>query len=140
MTYRIDVTAEAPVKPTERTDAVREAIETLFPDADVETREDRVIAETHDVSHLRKRLFEQRILDTARSVFFDRRGPNGFSFELKKQAALTNVVNFAVGNPSELGEIEVAITVHDPSVEAFIDYLAPATDDGNPPEFPGDGE
>jgi len=135
--YRIDVRIEAPVNPTEVTDRVVEAIQTLFPKATIERGEDRVTAETHDLSHFRKRLFEQRILDTARGVFYDRRGPNGFSFELKKQAALQDVVNFSVGNPDELGDVEVAVTVRDPDVETFIDYLAPATEDGEPPEFPG---
>lgn len=132
--HQIDVRIEAQVKPTERTERVGEAIRTLFPTATIEIRDDRITAETHDLSHFRERLFEQRILDTARGVFFDRRGPNGFTFELKKQAALQNVVNFAVGNPSELGDIQVAIEVHEPEVSEFIDYLAPATQDGTPPE------
>ena len=134
--YRIDVTVEAPVHPTERTEAVAEAIGTMFPKATVEPADDRVRATTHDLSHFRQRLFEQRILDTARGVFFDRRGPNGFAFELKKQAALQDVVNFAVGNPSELGDIQVVVEVTEPAVTDFIDFLAPATEDGTPPEFP----
>ena len=136
--YQIDVRLDAQVKPTEVESRVTETITTLFPESEVETREGRVTAETHDVSHFRKRLFEQRILDTARSEFFANRGPNGFSFDLKKQAARNDVVNFAVGNPDELGDVEVAVTVHEPDVEAFIDYLAPATDDGEPPEYPGE--
>lgn len=131
--YRVDVRIEAPVEHTEVPDRVAEAVEALFPSADVEVAPDRVTAETHDLSHFRKRLFEQRILDTARGVFFDRRGPNGFDFELKKAAALQDVVNFSVGNPDELGDIQVAVTVREPDVEAFIDYLAPATEDGKPP-------
>lgn len=131
--YQVDVRIEAPVMYTEVTERVVEAVEALFPKADIETAADRVTAETHDLSHFRDRLFEQRILDTARGVFYDRRGPNGFAFELKKQPAREDVVNFAVGNPDELGDIQVAVTVRDPSVEAFIDFLAPATEDGEPP-------
>lgn len=131
--YRVDVRIEAPVKHTEVPDRVAEAVGTLFPSAEVEVSADRVTAETHDLSHFRERLFEQRILDTARGVFFDRRGPNGFAFELKKAAALQDVVNFSVGNPDELGDIQVAVTVREPEVETFIDYLAPATEDGKPP-------
>lgn len=135
--YQVDVRIEAPIHPTEDPDRVAEAVTTLFPTADVEVGGDRVTATAHDVSHFRERLFEQRILDTARSQFFERRGPNGVSFALKKQAARNDVVNFAVGNPAELGDVEVAITVRDPDVEAFIDYLAPATEDGRPPETDG---
>jgi hypothetical protein len=136
--YQIDVRIDAPVTHTEVPERVLEAIETIFPKAEVSVGEDRVSAETHDLSHFRERLFEQRILDTARGVFFDRRGPNGFSFELKKQAALQDVVNFSVGNPDELGDIEVAVTVRDPDVETFIDHLAPATEDGEPPSLDED--
>lgn len=132
-TYQIDVSIDAPVNPTEVEDRVVEAVTTLFPKATVERHGDRVSAETHDVSHFRERLFAQRILDTARSVFYSNRGPNGFSFSLKKQAARTDVVNFTVGSPDELGGVTVAVTVRSPDVEAFIDYLAPETEDGTPP-------
>lgn len=133
---RIEATVEAPVKETEVAKRVLEAITTLFPESEVETRDDRVVATTHDLGHFRQRLFEQRILDTARDVFFERAGPRGFSFELKKQAALEDVINFSVGTPDELGAIEVAVTVHEPDVEEFIDAFAPATEDGAPPEPP----
>lgn len=134
-TYSVDVRIEAPVNYTEVPERVAEAVASLFPEAEIEVTEDRVTAETHDLSHFRDRLYEQRILDTARGVFFDRRGPNGFSFELKKAAALQDVVNFSVGNPDELDDIQVAVTVREPDVESFIDYLAPATEDGKPPEW-----
>ena len=133
---RVEATIEAPVKETEVTDRVVEAIQTLFPESEIDTRDDRVVAHTYDLGHFRRRLFEQRILDTARDVFLDRAGPRGFSFELKKAAALEDVINFSVGTPDELGAIEVAVTVHDPSVEKYIDVLAPQTEDGTPPEPP----
>jgi len=131
--FRIAVEISAPINYTEEPERVAEAVETLFPTADLDVGEDRVTARTHDLSHFRERLFQQRILDTARGVFFDRRGPNGFAFELKKAAALQDVVNFSVGNPDELGDIEVAVTVEEPDVETVLDYLAPATEDGEPP-------
>lgn len=134
--YKVDVRIEAPVNPTEVPDRVAETITALFPESDVSVGENRVTAETHDISHFRRRLFEQRILDTARSVFDDNRGPNGVSFELKKQAARHDVVNFAIGNPDELGDVQVAITVREPDVAEFLDYLAPATNEGEPPSFP----
>ncbi len=134
--HRIEATIEAPVKETEVTERVIEAIRTLFPESEVETREDRVVATTNDLGHFRKRLFEQRILDTARDVFFDRAGPRGFAFELKKAAALEDLINFSVGTSGELGAIEVAVTVYEPDVEQYIDMLAPATEDGTPPETP----
>jgi predicted RNA binding protein with dsRBD fold (UPF0201 family) len=35
------------------------------------------------------------------------------------------VVNFAVGNPDELGDVHVSVRVEEPDAETFIDYIAP---------------
>ena len=51
---------------------------------------------------------------------------------MKKQAEFRGVINFAVGNPDELGDIEVQVTVHDPDVEGVVDHVAPPTEDGTP--------
>jgi hypothetical protein len=131
MMYSVDVRIEAPVRDTEVADRVVRAVETLFPGADAELVDEgnRVVATTHQLDHFTERLREQRILDTARAVFFDRRTADGFAFELKKQAALHDVVNFSVGSPDELGDVRVEVTVRDPSVEEFVDHVAPRTED-----------
>lgn len=132
--YRIDVRIETPVKETEVAERVIEAVRTLFPAAEFRLESGRVVGQTHDLSHFRQRLYEQRILDTAREQFLAAAGPNGFRFELKKLPAREDVVTFSVGSPDELGAIEIAVTVHEPDVETFVDYLAPATEEGTPPE------
>lgn len=134
MIYSVDVEISAPVKPTEVPDRVARAVESLFPTADVEVRADEVTAETHDLDAFREKLFEQRILDTARSTFLDGRTDSGFAFDVKKQAAFRGVVNFSVGNPAELGDVHVAVTVRDPDVDAFVAHLAPETEQGEPVE------
>jgi predicted RNA binding protein with dsRBD fold (UPF0201 family) len=128
MIHRIDVRVVAPVRDTEVTDRVADAVHELFPNAEVREESGRLVAETHALEAFSERLHEQEILDTARTEFFRRADGEGFSFALKKQA----VVNFAVGNPDELGDIEVHVTVHDPDVESVIDHVAPATEDGEP--------
>ena len=77
-------------------------------------------------------LHEQEILDTARKRFLESREGDTFSFDLKKQAAFEGVVNFAVGNPDELGDIHVRVRVEEPSVEEFVDHIAPPTEEGKP--------
>jgi len=134
--YSVDVRVTAPVNPTELEDRVADAIQTLFPGAEVETQGSRVVAETHTVEDFRERLFEQRILDTARKQFQSNQTNEGFSFDLKKQAAFNGTVNFAVGNPDELGDLHVEVTVREPDVGQFVDYLAPKTEDGEPLEEP----
>ena len=134
--YSVDLRVTAPVNPTELEDRVADAITTLFPGAEVETQGSRVVAETHTVEEFRERLFEQRILDTARKQFRANQTPAGFSFDLKKQAAFNGTVNFAVGNPDELGDLHVEVTVREPAVEQFVRYLAPETEEGEPLEEP----
>jgi predicted RNA binding protein with dsRBD fold (UPF0201 family) len=130
--YSVDVRITAPVHGTEVTARVVDAVEALSPGAEVEERDGRIVAETHSLEHLSERLHRQEILDTARSAFFEGLAGDTFAFQLKKQAAFAGVVNFAVGPPDELGEIEVEVEVREPDVEAFIDYVAPPTDGGVP--------
>ena len=132
MIYSIDVRIEAPVRDTEVTARVRDAVENLFPNADVVHEDGRLVGESHSLDHFSELLHEQEILDTARREFERREGGDGFSFALKKQAAFKGVVNFAVGNPDELGDIEVHVTVHEPDVETFVDDVAPPTKEGKP--------
>jgi hypothetical protein len=130
--YSVDVRIVAPVRDTEVADRVSDAVTNLFPNADVSREAGRVVAETHAMDRFSERLHEQEILDSARREFFRRADADGFSFALKKQAAFKGVVNFSVGNPDELGDIEVHVRVREPSVEAFVDAIAPPTEDGKP--------
>ena len=132
MIYSVDVQITAPVNDTEVTDRVADAITNLFPDADVERGHGELRAETHSLEHFSELLHRQEILDTARSVFFGNRRGDAFSFDLKKQAAFQGVVNFAVGEPSELGDLHVRVRVNEPTVEAYVDHVAPPTEDGRP--------
>ncbi|GGJ12489.1 hypothetical protein GCM10008995_22920 [Halobellus salinus] len=132
MIYRIDARVVAPVTDTEVTDRVEDAVRNLFPDVEFDHVEGELVGETHSLERFSERLHDQEILDTARREFFKGADDDGFRFSLKKQAAFKSVINFAVGNPDELGDIEVAVTVHDPDVEAYIDYVAPPTEDGTP--------
>ncbi|MFP4625202.1 MAG: RNA-binding domain-containing protein [Natronomonas sp.] len=134
MIYRNDVQITVPVNPTEVTDRVADAIRNLFPEAEIESLPGELIAKTHSLEHLSERLHEQAILDTARGQFFANRQGNTFSFDLKKQAAFEGRVNFVVGSPSELGDLHVRVTVEEPDVDAFIDHIAPPTEDGRPIE------
>jgi predicted RNA binding protein with dsRBD fold (UPF0201 family) len=132
MIYSVDIQITAPVNDTEVTDRVRDAITNLFPNAEVEHQHGELIGEAHSMDHFSELLHRQEILDTARREFFgDRRGDT-FSFALKKQPAFEEVVNFAVGNPDELGDLRVRVQVEEPDVEAFVDHVAPPTEDGRP--------
>jgi len=132
MIYSIDVQITAPVNDTELADRVATAIENLFPGAEPEERHGEVVAEVHSLDHLSELLHRQEILDTARGEFLAERRGDTFAFDLKKQAAFEGVVNFAVGDPSELGDLHVRVRVEEPSVEEFVDAVAPPTEEGEP--------
>ena len=132
MIYSVDVQITAPVNDTEVTDRVRDAILNLFPDADLDHQHGELVGETHSLEQLSEHLNRQEILDSARKVFFENRDGDTFTFDLKKQAAFESVVTFAVGNPSELGDIHVRVRVDEPSVEEYVDYVAPPTEEGRP--------
>ncbi len=132
MIYRVDVQITAPVNHTEVRDRVADAITNLFPEAEVQSHPGELLATCHSMDHFSERLHEQAILDTARGAFFADREGDTFSFDLKKQAAFQGIVNFAVGDGSELGDLHVRVTVHEPDVETFVDHVAPPTEDGRP--------
>jgi hypothetical protein len=132
--YSVDVTITAPVMDTEVTERVKDAVLNIFPEAELTERHGEVVGEAHSMEHFSELLHEQEILDTARNQFFDGVRSDGFEFALKKQAAFVGVVNFAVGNPGELGEITVRVDVREPGVEAYVDHVAPPTEDGRPIE------
>ena len=134
MIYSVDVQITTPVKETEVPERVEDAVENLFPEADIERSPGELLARSHGMEHFSELLHEQAILDTARGAFFGGQEGDTFSFELKKQAAFEGRVNFAVGKPGELGTIHVRVKVDDPSVEAYVDHVAPPTEDGKPIE------
>ena len=132
MIYSIDVQITAPVEDTEIADRVATAIENIFPGAEPEEQHGELVAAVHSLDHFSELLHRQEILDTARGEFFGNRRGDTFSFDLKKQAAFEGVVNFAVGSPDELGDIHVRVRVEEPTVEEFVDHVAPPTEEGRP--------
>ncbi|WP_290816466.1 RNA-binding domain-containing protein [Halovivax sp.] len=130
--YRVDVEITAPVFDTEVTSRVADAITNVFPNAELEEGHGEIRGTAHSLEHLSELLHRQEILDTARGEFFANREGDAFSFALKKQPALMGRVNFSVGEPDELGEIAVRVRVEEPSLEDFVDLVAPPTEGGRP--------
>lgn len=130
--YRVDVEITAPVYDTEVTSRVADAVANIFPNAELEESLGEIRGETHSLEQFSELLHRQEILDTARGEFFSNREGQTFSFALKKQAAFENRINFSVGEPDELGEIAVRVRVEEPSLEEYVDHVAPPTEDGRP--------
>ena len=130
--YTVDVEITAPVYDTEVTSRVADAVSNMFPNAELEEEFGEIRADAHAMDHFSELLHRQEILDTARGEFFSNQQGAVFSFALKKQAAFEDRVNFSVGEPDELGEISVRVRVTEPTVEEYIDHIAPPTQDGQP--------
>lgn len=130
--YRVDVEITAPIYDTEVTSRVADAVANIFPNADLEEEFGEIRGEAHSLDHFSELLHRQEILDTARGEFFANREGDTFSFALKKQAAFEDHVNFSVGEPGELGEIAVRVRVEEPNLDAYVDTIAPPTEDGRP--------
>ena len=117
------VRVEAPRRPTESVEKVTSALRNLFPDLDLDAREDRVEGTTGSLDRLRELIRNQRIRDTARRVFRAGRVGDRSVVSLSKQAAFAGVVNFAAG--SALGDIVVEIESDD--LDRWIDFVAEST-------------
>lgn len=130
--YRIELRVVAPVRPTEVTDRVADAVENLFPEADVVHEEGQVVGTGRSVEQFAALLRRQEILDTARERLLDGVRGDAIHVKLKKLAAFRGVVNFSVGSPDEVGDLAVRIRVEEPTVGAFVDAVAPPTADGEP--------
>lgn len=130
--YSVDAEIRAPVRDTEVTARVKDAVESLFPTAELREVPGEVVGEAHSLDHFSELLHEQAILDTARGTFHNTLEGDTFTFRLKKQAAFVGKVNFAVGSESELGDLFVEVTVREPDAEAYIEHIAPPTEDGVP--------
>ncbi len=130
--YRVDVEITAPVYDTEVTSRVEDAVGNVFPEADLEERFGEITGTAHSLDHFSELLHRQEILDTARGEFFSNREGETFTFALKKAAAFEQRVNFSVGEPDELGEIAVRVRVEEPTLEEYVDHIAPPTEDGRP--------
>ena len=123
MIYSVDVDVTAPVRATELTDRVREAIQTVFPAAEPVESHGELRATVHDLERFSELLHRREIPDTARDHLRANVRGEQFSFRLKKQPALESVVTFEVDESAELGAIAVQVHVDEPDPETFIEYL-----------------
>lgn len=128
---QVEIEIETQVNPTEDVDRVVEAVKNLFPDADVEIDDQKLLAKARSLERFRELLRRQRILDTARAEM--RRGLRGreITILLNKQTAVVSRINF-VEDDAVLGPIVVRFRLNWVSPERFIDYVAPQTRDGKP--------
>lgn len=122
-----EIIIRCPVNPSEDPDKVRDAILSVFPDADIELKDDGFEGTAPGLDHFSKQIRKQRILDATRGVLLKGKHGDRTRMLLNKQVATVGKISFADRNPV-LGGIEV--TIKDDDIEALIDRVAPITVDG----------
>lgn len=128
------MTVSCGLKATEEEERVRQAIQNLFPDAGLAAADGRLSGAVRDIEPFRARIWELRIIDTARGQILHGLAADDAStrFRLSKQAALARHVSFTP-RPHVLGDIEVLVE-HEPqdtiTVEQWAWWLCPETKDG----------
>jgi len=119
----VEIKIMAPVKNTEDSSRVKQAILNIFPDAIVEEHKDRLEGTASNAENLKSMLEMQKIRDTARWFLKKNVKDGKLSFKLNKQAAYAGKVNFAIFD-HPLGEIIVSITPEkSESINDFIEWL-----------------
>ena len=121
----MNIMIEAPVYPTESEQRVREAVENIFPGAELKESAAentlRLEGTAPDLDRFTELLARQKIRDTARAFLMHRIRGNKLSFSLNKQAAFAGRVNFIDGVQPPLGCITVTIE-HD-GLERLIEKI-----------------
>lgn len=128
-------TVATPIRPTEDAGKVEAAVRRLFPAADVAATATSLEATTRDLTVLRARVWELRIIDTVRGQVLRGAATDGrsASFRLSKQAAAAGKVSFPP-TPHALGDLDVTVALEEgdlwPDITAWAMWLCPETRDG----------
>lgn len=132
LTRNVEIEIRTKVHPTESEEKVVKAIKNIFPDAEIEIREDgEVYGRAYSLERFRELLRRQRILDTARSEILKRRDGNEITLYLNKQTATVSRINFC-DEDAILSPIKVTFRLNNVPFSRFLDYTAPKTKDGRP--------
>lgn len=130
---RVDL--RTPVRFTEDEAKVRDAVQALFPGADLARTADGWEGSSGDLRPLRRRVWELRIIDATRGQLLRGLAADGRSLTVRfsKQAALAGRVSFPP-TPHALGDIEATLRVEAddpwPDAERLAWWLAPETREG----------
>lgn len=117
------IRVSTPVRPTEDPTKVEAALRNLFPELELEEIEGFVKGTSTSLDRLRELIRNQKIRDSARSLFRRGRTDDRTTVQLNKQAAFVSRVNFGEDGP--LGEILVEI--ESDRLDEEIDFVAERT-------------
>lgn len=92
----VKIKVTAPIKSTEDSGRVKQAVLNIFPDMVVKEHEGRLEGTASSAENFKRMLETQKIRDTARWFLKKNVKDGKLSFKLNKQAAYAGKVNFAI--------------------------------------------
>ena len=116
-----------PVYPSEDPEKVKTAVLKVFPNAELEEKDDVINGRTDNLDRFSKQIRKQKILDTTRSIMIHGKRGDRTRFFLNTQVAFVGKVSFCE-EKTILGTIKVVII--DDDIDELIDKVAPVTVDG----------
>jgi len=114
----LSVTIHCRLFPTEDPRKVADAIRMLFPDAEIEIHEDRIIGKTDNIDHLLDVIGREEIAPRALAVMKRGKKRSRLSFPLSREAATVGKISF--GEEGEFPPIWVEV---EGDVEEIFDRL-----------------
>lgn len=128
----VQVTVTAPIQPTEVEERVVEAATRFLPGGRAEVVANEATVTGDDLSALRQRVWELRIIDTFRGALLAGMTGDVVRFRLSKQAAYAGRVSLPPA-PHALGDLswDVRVDATDPwDAEGLVWWLCPETKEG----------
>ena len=116
-----------PVYPSEDPEKVKTAVLKVFPNAELEEKDDAINGRTDNLDRFSKQIRKQKILDTTRSIMIHGKRGDRTRFFLNKQVAFVGKISFCEER-TILGTIKVVVI--DENIDDLIDKVAPITVDG----------
>ncbi|MDI6855191.1 MAG: RNA-binding domain-containing protein [Candidatus Thermoplasmatota archaeon] len=117
----MDVVVRASVHKTENVDKVRSALLNIFPELELDIKDNEIKGRTSSISKFKELLRLQKIRKAAKSVLLSAKRGSKLEFKLSKQVAFIGKVNFITDERPPLGSIEVSIAAE--NIEEVIEEL-----------------
>ncbi len=120
------------VYPTEDTQRILDALLKIFPDISFTVMKNEITGKSenyHDLEKLRKKIHEQRIIDSARLAILSSSNDSLIRFSITKQHIILGTIHFCDSDTEPpLGCVNIEI--YTDKIERFIDWFTPRTQDG----------
>ncbi|WGI17809.1 RNA-binding domain-containing protein [Methanonatronarchaeum sp. AMET-Sl] len=132
-----EIKLKTPIYPTEDQEKIKNLIKNLFPEIEIQIKKINqkksltANGNKQSLKKIREKIWEQKIIDTTRTVLHKNKEKNKTSFSINKQSATNQKINLK--DNDILGTINIEIKEKTPKkLQETINWLTPETEDGKP--------